>query len=687
MATVYLARDLRHDRPVALKVLHPGLAVSLGSERFLREIRIAARLQHPYILPLFDSGDAGGILYYVMPYVEGESLRVRLQRGHRVPVSEALRLARTVAVALDYAHRQHVIHRDIKPENVMLHEGEAMVTDFGIAKAVSAAGSETLTQIGTVVGTPAYMSPEQAAGEPELDGRTDIYSLGCVLYELLAGEPPFTGGSAQSVLVKRFTDPVPSVRAVRPDVPEAVERLIRRALAKEPAERFANAGQLAEALAAEGAVTPRQAAGATSHASPAPRSIAVLPFANMSADPANEFFTDGIAEEITNALVKIQALRVAARTSAFAYKGKSLDIRQIGQQLGVDTLLEGSVRKRGSRLRISAQLINVANGYHLWSERYDREVEDVFAIQDEIAQNVVQALRVVLSEHERRAMSVTPAADVRAYEYYLRGRQLAHQHRRKSYEHALQMFVRAIEIDPGYARAYAGMADCYSWLYMYLEASEANLEQADAASRKALELDPDSAEAHASRGHAISLSKRFDEAHAEFETAIRLAPTLFEAHYLYARACWAQGLLEEAARHFEDACEVRPEDYQAPCLLGTVYDGLGEREKADSTRRRALAASRRHLELYPDDVRALYLGAGMLRQLGEEAEATEWASRVLAMASDDPAVYYNLACFYALGGNSEEALGCLERAVKLGYAHREWLEHDADLVSVREHPR
>ncbi|HMA40948.1 MAG TPA: protein kinase, partial [Gemmatimonadales bacterium] len=688
MATVYRAQDVKHHRPVAIKVLHPYLAMNLGSERFLREIQIAAQLQHPHIVPLYDSGQAGDLLYYVMPFVEGESLRQRLEREPRLSLDEALHLARAIAAALDYAHRHGVVHRDIKPENVMLHEGEAMVTDFGIAKAVSAAAADNLTQTGTAVGTPAYMSPEQAGGAVELDGRSDVYSLGCVVYEMLTGRTPFTGPTAQAIIAQLFTEPPPPLRSVRPaeGMPEWAEQAVMKALAKDPAARFATAAQFSQALKASGVSTP-PAATVTAAGGPATKSIAVLPFVNMSADPENEYFTDGIAEEIINALTKVQALRVAARTSAFAFKGKNLDIRKVGEQLSVATVLEGSVRKAGTRLRVTAQLVNVADGYHLWSERYDRELQDVFAIQDEIAGNIVTALRVVLSDQEKRAIEKAPTDNVQAYDCYLRGRQFFHQFRRTSIAFARRMFERAIEIDPGYALAYAGVADCCSFLYMYWDGSKANLEGAEAASRKALELDPELAESHGSRGFAVSLSKRYDEARKEFETAIRLNPKQFEAHYLYARACFQEGKLEEAVRHYEDAARVRPEDYQVPILMAAPLKGLGREQEMLATLRRGLEVAQRHLELNPDDVRALYLGAGALMQLGERERGLEWNRRAQAMDSEDPAVLYNVACGFANAGEIEEALACIEKAIQNGFGHKEWLENDSDLDPLRAEPR
>ena len=327
MATVYLAEDQKHRRPVAVKILHSHLAANVGSERFLREIEIAARLSHPHILTLIDSGETDGHLYYVMPFVEGESLRQRLARDRQLPLEDVLTIGRQVASALGYAHSRGVVHRDIKPENVMLHEGGAIVTDFGIAKAVSEAGSESLTQTGTAIGTPAYMSPEQASGEVDLDGRSDIYSLGCMLYEMIAGEPPFTGPSAQSIIMKRFGGPPPSLRQARAGVPEATESAVLRALARDPAERFPTASDLGHALEPGRANTP-PAFSTTSMqvATPGTKSIAVLPFADMSPQQDQEYFTDGIADEIITALSRIDALRVASRTSAFAFKGRNEDI-------------------------------------------------------------------------------------------------------------------------------------------------------------------------------------------------------------------------------------------------------------------------------------------------------------------------------------------------------------------------
>ena len=414
------------------------------------------------------------------------------------------------------------------------------------------------------------------------------------------------------------------------------------------------------------------------------KSIAVLAFVNMSNDPENEFFSDGIAEDIINALTKVKALRVASRTSSFAFKGKSEDIGGVGRKLKVHTVLEGSVRKAGNRLRVTAQLIDVADGYHLWSERYDRQLEDVFEIQDEIAENIVRALRVVLGEDEKRAIEKAPTENIQAYEYYLRGRQIQHQMRRTALQYARRMFDRAIEIDPNFARAHAGIADCCSFLYMYWDGSKANLEAADASSQRALELDPASAEAHTSRGVALTLRRDYREARREFDAALRLNPMLYEAHYFYGRACVTEGKLEEAVSHYRNAWRVRPEDYQAILLSTDTLAKLGWDDEAMKAARQGIQVADAHLELNPDDARAWLLSGAALMRLGQREQALERARRAFAIDPEDSGVLYNLACIYALAGSGNEALDHLNRAIEHGFGQREWLENDSDLDSIRE---
>ena len=346
MATVYVAEDLRHSRQVAIKVLRPDVAAAIGAERVLREITIAARLTHPHVLPLLDSGQAAGSLYYVMPYVRGETLRQRLVREQRLPLKDALAIARELGGALDYAHREGFVHRDVKPENVLLVDGHAVIADFGIARAICQAGGEDVTEVGLAIGTPEYMSPEQAAGDRELDGRCDVYAFACVIYEMLAGAPPFSGASARAIVAKHLSEPPQPLRARRPDAPAAVEQALARALAKDPADRFASVAAFMTALEETRPGAVASVVGKT-------RSIAVLPFVNASADPENEYLSDGISDELINALTKVDGLRIASRTSAFALKGKPQDIRAIGALLGVSAVLEGTVRKSGDRLRIT----------------------------------------------------------------------------------------------------------------------------------------------------------------------------------------------------------------------------------------------------------------------------------------------------------------------------------------------
>jgi serine/threonine protein kinase/Tfp pilus assembly protein PilF len=687
MATVYLAQDTKHDRVVALKVLHPDLAASLGPDRFLREIKLAARLNHPHILPLFDSGSADGLLYYVMPYVEGESLRERLDRDRQVPVAEAVNIAQGIASALDYAHRQGIVHRDVKPENVMLYEKMPMVMDFGIAKAVSAAGTETLTQTGMMIGTPAYVSPEQAAGETNLDGRSDQYSLACMLYEMISGERPFSGSTPQSIMAKRFTESPRPLQSLKSSVPASVDWAVSKAMAVDTSNRFSTSALFAQALVSGQTATPTDTDTIPKTPVSAAKSVAVLPFANMSADPENEYFADGMAEEIINALSRIQSLRVASRTSSFAFKGKNEDIGEIGRKLKVSTVLEGGVRKLGNKLRITAELVNVADGYHLWSERYDREIEDVFEIQDDISQAIVKALRVILSEGEKKAIENKPRTNIQAYDYYLRGRQFIHQLRRRSLEYARQMFNKAIELDPEYALAYTGVADASSLLYTYFDARDFNLRQADKASKKALELEPELAEAHVSRGIVASLTHHFPEAEESFTKAMKLEPKMYEAAYWYGMGLQAEGRFDDAVKMFERASMLRPEDYQAAHFLGQAYRSLGRKEEEEAHLRRGLKLMEGSLELNPDDARAANLAAGVFASLGEAENAIKYAERSLAIDPEDPMLLYNVACMYSSLGRLDQAIACLERAVDKGFGHREWIDNDPDLTPIRDNPK
>jgi adenylate cyclase len=416
-------------------------------------------------------------------------------------------------------------------------------------------------------------------------------------------------------------------------------------------------------------------------------SIAVLAFSDMSALKDQEYFCDGISEEIINNLTRIKNLRVASRTSSFAFKGRSEDIRTIGKMLNVSAVLEGSVRKAEDQLRISIQLINVKDGYPLWSEQYNRELKNVFAIQDEIARNIAATLKITLTPRESDAISKMPTTDLHAYDFYLRGRQFYYQYTRRGIEFALKMFSQAIEKDRCFARAYAGIADCCSYLFMYAGNQDKHLKQADSNSLKALEMDPDSAEAHASRGVALFLRDDHFGSEKEFETAIRLDPTLFEAYYFYARSSFVQDELEKAIRLYEKSIEVNPFDYQAPLLVAQIYSDLGQLSQAEVCRRRGVEAAEKRLKLNPDDARALYMGANGLVALGEIDRGIEWVKQALAIDPSEPMVLYNVACIQSLAGLSEDALDSLETAVKNGLSQEGWIDRDSNLDPLRSHPR
>ncbi|HSW29684.1 MAG TPA: protein kinase [Longimicrobiales bacterium] len=524
MATVWLAHDLKHDRDVALKLLRPELAVVLGGERFLREIRITARLQHPHILPLLDSGEAAGFLYYVMPYVEGESLRQRLEREGQLPLDEALALTRQIAAALDCAHRQEIVHRDIKPENILLSKGEAVVADFGIALAMRAAGGPRLTETGLSLGTPQYMSPEQAAGDREVDARSDVYSLGAVLYEMLCGEPPHTGPSTPVVIAKLLTQaPVPP-RVTRAGVPEHVNGAVLKALAKAPADRFGTAPELVAALAA-----PSEAQGPG-------KSIVVLPFEDISPGRDNEYFADGLTEEVISALSRIRSLRVISRNSAMTLKGTRRTTSEIGELLRVSHVLEGSVRKAGNNLRITAQLIEAVTDAHLWTDRYDGTLDDVFDIQDKVARSIAEALQVQLGPAERARLVERPIADVRAHECYRRARHEMLFGTQEGFDRALRLVRQGIETLGEQPILQVASAQ------LHWQAVEWGLEPRAALMRTAVEL-----------------TRRVEVSEP------RHAPALL------ARLERFTGNQVTAIRHLEDAVEADPGDVDSLWMLSHAY--------------------------------------------------------------------------------------------------------------------
>jgi non-specific serine/threonine protein kinase len=688
MGEVYRAEDSRLKREVALKLLPKSMAENPERlQRFQREAELIASLSHPGIVTIYSVEEAEDVRFLTMELVRGKTLG-ELVPNEGLQLDQFFKLAVPLVDALAAAHERGITHRDLKPANVMVtDQGMVKILDFGLAKLRQTPDlveqtqmpTEALTQEGLVIGTIPYMSPEQLEGKP-IDHRSDIFSAGILLHEMVTGERPFKGESSASLVSSILRDRPPSVVDLRSGVPNHLARVILRCLQKDPERRYQTAKDLRNELEELPSDTKQDRASQT-------RSIAVLPFKDMSPQRDQDYFCEGIAEDIINALSKITDLRVASRMSAFQLQDRTTDLEEIGRRLGVETVLSGSVRKAGNRVRISAELVNIGDGYQLWSERYDRDLEDVFEVQDEISSNIVRALEVTLSPKEKKAIQRQAPVNIQAYEYYLRGRSLFHRGIKATHSRALQMFTRAIEIDPDFAAAHAGIADLSSYARMYYGGSETDLERADEASRRALELAPELAEAHASRGLALALQGRYEEAEEAFEIAIRLDSQLFEAHYFYGRACWQQGKLDEAARHFKEAMKVRPEDFQAPCLLGSVYNGLGLPEKQRESMRRAYEIIEKHLELNPDDARALYLGSGCLIVNGETERGLEWASRAVAIDPTDTGILYNVACAYSEAGRVEEALDYLEKAVAAGFFQKEWIVNDGDLDPIREHPR
>jgi TolB-like protein/tetratricopeptide (TPR) repeat protein len=679
MATVYLARDLRHDRPVALKLLHPELAATLGPERFLREIKLCARLQHPHILTVHDSGESAGQLWFTMPFIEGESLRDRLRRQKQLPVEDALRIAREAADALDYAHRHGVIHRDIKPENILLTEGHALVADFGIGRVLGsgAAGQrdgvaeEKLTETGLVVGTPAYMSPEQAAGERELSGATDVYSLGVVLYEMLAGEPPFTGPTAQAAAVRRLTEAAPSVRRTRPTVPETVDHTIQRALAPLAADRFATAADFSRALAPEHATplptAPTAAVSAPAghrphryrsvvllglgfllglgvlfgwlrrHGAPAageggPRRLAVLPFQNLGS-AEDEYFADGVTDAVRGKLTALPGLQVTASNSSAQYKGTSKSARQIGDELGVDYLLVGKVRweksaNGTSRVRVSPELIQVSTSAAKWQEPFDASVTDVFQVQTDIAGRVAEALDIAMGTAERRTLAARPTASIEAYDAFLKGEEVSARMSTVNpvaVRRAAGYYEQAVALDSAFAIAWAQLSRAYSQLYGTGSPSAEGARLAQAAAERALALGKGAAGHLAMGDYHATVAGDFRRALDEYAAGRRLAPNDAELLAAAALAEQSAGRWEESLQHLEQASRIDPRSVLTVRRLTRAYLFLRRYPEAREAGERALRVAPTSLDVIESSA-MVFLAQGDLA--GARAVLATAASRV-----------------------------------------------------------
>ncbi len=683
MGVVWRAVDPRLEREIAIKLLSDELASDPGAlSAFQREARAIAALNHPNIVTIHSVEEFEGIPFFTMELLSGVTLR-ELIPAVGMDLDRLLEIALAMADALQAAHERGVVHRDLKPANVMITGlGHVKILDFGLAKVrrgPEAGGADvTAPAARAMVGTLHYMSPEQIRGRG-VDARSDLFSFGVVLYEMMTGRRPFEGQTVQTLTAAILMDAPVAPSRLRPDLPRRFDAIVARCLEKDQALRPASAGEVRVQLEATRAERRSRGTGMPS--------IAVLPFADMSPEKDQDWFCEGLAEEIITSLAKVPNLRVASRLSSFPYKGTPLDAREIGRRLDVRHLLEGSVRKAEDRLRITVELTDVEPGDCVWSERYDRNPRDVFAIQEEIANQVVEALQLTLSPSQRAALGRPPTTDVQAYESYLRGRQFFYQYSRRGIEFARQMFTRAIEMDPSFALAHAGLADCCTFLFMHVMGRDEMREAALAAARRAVELDPTLAQAHVSLGLALSLTRDHEPAVRQFEEALRLDPRLFEAHYFYARDSFMQGRLEQAARLYERAAELRPEDYQAPLLAGQIYEDLKEPRQAEASRRRGLHAAETRLALHPDDVRALYMGANAMVALGEKERGLEWAQRAFELDPDDAMLLYNLACIWAMAGRRDEALDFLERSVKAGMNRPAWLRNDSNLDSIRDDPR
>lgn len=682
MGSLFVATDLKLDRIVVLKFLPDALVADPQAKaRLLREAKAASRLNHPNILTVHSEETIDDREFIVMEYVPGDSL-AELIAGGPLAMTLAINIAGQIASGLSAAHRANLVHRDMKPSNVLVFpDGRVKIADFGLAASRAELARVDRDEFS---GTIAYASPEQLQGYP-VDHRSDLWSLGIMLYEMIAGTHPFAREHSASIAYAIVHEEPRSLRDLRADTPESLDQLTLKCLRKPAEQRPQSADEISSRLEACRQPEVRRHPLAL-HDVRGP-SVAVVPFANLSADRDQDYLCEGIADEITGCLARVEHLRVASRNTCFAMRKRFRDPVEIGKRLDVQTLLEGSVRRSGDRLRISVQLIDVGDGSILWSERFDRQVLDVFAIQDEIAECIVRVLRVILTAEERRAITYTSTQSVDAYDAYLRARQYFYQGRRKSIEYARDMYRRAIALDPGYARAYAGAADCCSLLvHFYGDTESSTLAQADEYSRRALVLDPSLSEAHSARCFALWLMGLQEEAEREFTTATRLNPRLFEAYYFFGRGCFQHGQLERAAELFEQACRVRP-DHEARYFAAQTYTALGRTQDAVDSYRSALTLLEKHLELNPDDATAATMGAVCHSRLGQQEEGVAWAERALAIDRTDARIQYNVACLLALAGKPDRAIECLENAVRAGFAHLDWVEKDPDLDSLRGDPR
>ena len=655
MATVYLAHDLKHDRQVAVKVLKPELAAVLGAERFLAEIKVTANLQHPNLLPLFDSGQTDGFLYYVMPYVEGQTLRARLERERQLPVDETVRLVTLIASALAYAHARGVIHRDLKPENILLQSGQPVVADFGIALAVAQAGGARVTETGLSLGTPHYMSPEQAAGARDLDARSDQYALAAVTYEMLSGEPPHSGPTAQAIIARLMTEQVRSLRLTRPGVPVAVDLAVARGLAKTPADRFdtvaafaAALGQpdpgpvrsgrrtspwlllpaaaLAIALVVYGLTRMRSGRGAAGDGpSDNLRVVAVLPFRNISHDTAQQYFSAGMTEEIATQLSRVAALRVLSRAATAQYDSAGDKLQRMSRELGVGSVVDGSVRLAGDRVRIAVELTNVRTGQSLWAEQYDRQLSDLFAVQDDVAHKVTAALQATLTAAEAKRVAHAPTSNMAAYQLYLRAVDLSPTRRGDNLARA-RLLERAIGMDSTFAAAFAQLARNH--MFRSVAGERTYTDSGFVAARKAIALDPELADGWFALGDLQSVVLKLSDARRSYLKALELNPSHGGAMADLANVYVALGRFDEALDWGLRDQQVDPNGVHVPYHISLALMPLDD----DSATAAFLRSAERRM---PAEPRVQGMLAWLELRRGSDRAALERARRLVRNDPDN----------------------------------------------------
>jgi non-specific serine/threonine protein kinase len=695
MGVVYRAEDIRLGRQLAVKFLPDELAQDEQAvERFKREARAASALSNPHICTIHDADEDKGRAFIAMELLEGQTLRKRLSAGP-LPIGEVVDLAIHVADGLEAAHRKGIAHRDVKPANIFVTErGEGKILDFGLAKllesrrAGEAPASSAMptdqfaTSTGSALGTVAYMSPEQARGE-EIDARTDLFSFGVVLYEMATGRAAFGGGSAATVFEAILNrQPAPLSDANR-SLPEALSQIVGKLLEKDRRLRYQSATELKADLQR---LKRELDSGRVSPAGIREKSVAVLYFENLSAAKEDEYFRDGMTEDVITELSKVRELRVFPRAAVSAYRDHTATGPEVGQQLGAQYVLGGSLRRAGNRLRITAQLVEARTGTSVWAERYDRELSDVFEVQDEIARNISQALRITLTPQEEKALAAKPTGDPRAYDHYLKGRSYARRLTRSDLELAMQMFEHAILLDPGFALAHAGLANACVLFFEWHEKDERWIDRGRASCAKALDLSPGLPEALVVRGRILYTQKRYEEAIRDVRRAIDVKRDCDGAYNVLARALFESDRWAEALETVDQAIAVSGDDYNVYVPYTNIYEGLGRSEDANRLRAKEIEVLEQQLRVVPEDARARILLAADYAFTSRAEDAVRELEKAVDLRPNDSNILYNAACTYGALKRKGEAIELLRRAKRAGYKNIEWVRRDPDLACLHGEP-